>query len=63
MMTRPYICSSNYMQKMSNFNKNIKSEIKADGKVYNWTEVFDTLYYNFIGTNEKTLSKYYATSR
>ncbi|CAD8199886.1 unnamed protein product [Paramecium octaurelia] len=63
MMTRPYICSSNYMQKMSNFNKSTKSEIKIEKQIYNWPELFDSLYYNFIGKNEGVLKQYYATAR
>lgn len=48
---------------MSNFNKSIKCEIKIEKQVYNWTDLFDSLYYNFIGKNEGILKKYYATAR
>lgn len=37
MSTKPYICSSNYLLKMSNFKKDIK-----------WTSVVDSLYWRFI---------------
>lgn len=62
MMTRPYICSSNYIVKMSNFGK-VKEVAKIGGASYEWKEVFDAMYYNFIGCNEEALRSYYATSR
>ena len=47
MMTRPYFSSSNYITKMSNYDKN---------------EVWDALYYNFINKHQQLLSKIYATA-
>ena len=54
MMTRPYFSSSNYIHHMSNLKKT------KDDK---WWEIWDALYYNFIHTHQKLLSKNYATSR
>jgi deoxyribodipyrimidine photolyase-related protein len=50
-MTRPYFSSSNYILKMSEYKKD------------NWCKIYDFLYYNFINTHQKYLSKNYATSR
>jgi deoxyribodipyrimidine photolyase-related protein len=52
MMTRPYICSSNYIRKMSNYNY----------KNSNWFELWDSLYWNFINKHKNILSKIYATA-
>ncbi len=45
-MRRPYISSSNYILKMSNYKKDI------------WCEKWDKLYYEFIKKNKKQLHKY-----
>jgi deoxyribodipyrimidine photolyase-related protein len=50
-MTKPYIASSNYILKMSNYKKG------------EWCKIFDALYYNFINKHETYLSKNYSTSR
>jgi deoxyribodipyrimidine photolyase-related protein len=50
-MTRPYLSSSNYILKMSNYKKD------------KWCIIMDALYYNFINIHKKYLSKNYATSR
>ena len=50
MMTRPYICSSNYIRKMSNYKNS------------NWFELWDSLYWNFINKHKNILSKIYATA-
>lgn len=50
-MTRPYICSSNYILKMSDYPRS------------DWTETMDALYYNFIHIHEKILARNYATAR
>lgn len=42
--TKPYICGSNYIRKMSNF------------KSGEWTDIWDGLFWRFIGTNEKVFS-------
>lgn len=47
-MTRPYISSSNYILKMSNYKKDSS----------NWTEVWDNLYHKFINKNKQKLYKF-----
>ena len=61
MMTRPYVCSSNYIKTMSNYKTNSYDKISLD-KEYYWNEILDSLYYNFINTNKKLLSKIYSTA-
>lgn len=51
MMTRPYLSSSNYILKMSDYKKG------------NWCGLYDALYYNFINTHQDYLGSNYATSR
>ncbi len=43
--TKPYICGSNYIIKMSNYKKG------------NWSDIVDGLYWNFIHTNKDILVK------
>ena len=43
--TKPYICGSNYMIKMSNYKKG------------SWSDIVDGLYWNFIHTNKDILAK------
>ena len=43
--TKPYICGSNYIIKMSNYKKG------------NWSNIVDGLYWNFIHNNKEVLSK------
>lgn len=43
-MTKPYISSSNYLLKLSNFNKD------------EWTDIWNSLFYNFINKNKKILN-------
>ena len=59
MMTRPYICSSNYLKKMSDFKS---SEITINNKKYKWDEIFDALYYNHINNYSKIFKSIYATA-
>lgn len=65
MMTRPYFSSSAYIDRMSNFNKkkNKYDLIKIGKEEYEWFDVWDALYYNFISRNKKYLKTNYATSR
>lgn len=51
MMTRVYFSSSNYILTMSNYKKD------------KWCDIWNILYYYFIFTHQKYLSKNYATSR
>jgi deoxyribodipyrimidine photolyase-related protein len=48
MMTRPYISSSNYIKKMSNYKKE------------DWYDKWDALYWNFVNDNREILKKIYA---
>lgn len=43
--TKPYIASSNYIVKMSDFKKG------------DWCEIFDSLFWNFVGTHFEKLQK------
>ena len=43
--TKPYICGSNYIIKMSNYKKG------------NWSDILDGLYWNFVHNNKEILSK------
>ena len=43
--TKPYICGSNYIIKMSNYKKG------------NWSEIVDGLYWNFVSKNIKSIEK------
>ena len=60
MMNRPYFSSSNYLYKMGQ-NK-VKSKIKLGTEEYDWDEVWDALYYNFINSNKLYLKKIYSTA-
>ena len=51
MMTRPYFSSYNYIIKMSTF------------KLGDWSEIWQALYYTFIGANVKLLKKNYAIAQ
>jgi deoxyribodipyrimidine photolyase-related protein len=50
MMTRPYLSSSNYIKKMSDYKKS------------NWFELWDSLYWFFIYTHKNILYKIYSIS-
>ena len=54
-MKKPYITSSNYILKMSNYKKNIKTQPK---NTIHWSKKWDNLYYNFINKNKKKLYKF-----
>lgn len=43
MSTKPYISSSNYIQRMSNYKKG------------NWSKIWDSLYWQFIANHESKL--------
>ena len=45
MATKPYICGSNYIVKMSDYKKGP------------WCDIVDGLYWNFIEKNQKFLQK------
>jgi len=54
MMTRPYFSSSNYINKMSTFKRS-----KTDG----WSDIWDSLYYNFINKHQDLFKKNYAIAQ
>ncbi len=64
MMKRPYFSSSNYIDKMSTYKKKINKydKIKIKNENYEWYELWDALYYNFINNNQKYLEKNYSTA-
>ena len=63
MMNRPYYSSSNYIFKMSNYKKSDDyHKIKLDDEEYEWYEIWDALYYNFINENKTYLKSIYATA-
>ena len=63
MMNRPYFSSSNYIFKMSNYKKSDDyTKIKINNKEYNWYEIWDALYYNFINKHSTYLKSIYATA-
>jgi len=61
MMNRPYFSSSNYIMKMSHYSKK-DGTIIINNIEYNWTEIWDALYYNFVYNNKDYLKKIYATA-
>jgi len=63
MMNRPYFSSSNYIFKMSNYKKSDEHlKIKLDDEEYEWYDIWDALYYNFINKHKTYLKSIYATA-
>ncbi len=62
MMKRPYFSSSNYIDKMSTYKKKKNINVIKLDEEYEWFEVLDALYYNFINNNSKEFSKNYSTA-
>ena len=62
MTTRPYFSSANYIHKLSSYKKRINHypTIKLDAGTYEWFEVWNCLYYNFINRHQKEFAKNYA---
>jgi deoxyribodipyrimidine photolyase-related protein len=60
MMTRPYVSSSTYLEKMS--RKTLKGDVKIGKKEYTWQDVWRALYYDFLMNQEKRLGNMYAYS-
>lgn len=63
MMSRPYLSSSSYIKKMSNYKKDESVVKLKDGNEYKWYDIWDALYYNFIDKHYAVLKKIYATAR
>jgi len=65
MMSRPYFSSSNYIDKMSNYDKkkNKYKKLKLGDNDYEWFKVWDAIYYNFISTHKSKFKDNYAISR
>ena len=61
MMTRPYVSSSNYILKMSNY-KSKDGLIQIDGIDYSWSEIWDALFWSFVNKNKNYMKKNYATA-
>ena len=64
LMSRPYFSSSNYIDKMSSYKtkNDIYDKIKLGNEEYEWFEIWNALYYNFIDNNKKEFSKNYAVA-
>ena len=62
MMKRPYFSSSNYIDKMSTYKKKKNINLIKLDQDYEWFEVLDALYYNFINNNSKEFAKNYSTA-
>ena len=62
MMTRPYVSSSTYLDKMSRKILDGKTTLgKGKGsKEYSWQEIWRGMYYDFLMNQEKRLGKMYA---
>lgn len=60
MMTRPYIVSSNYLIKMSDY----KSEqcVHINSNIYKWDDILNSLYWTHISSNSEHFKKIYATA-
>jgi deoxyribodipyrimidine photolyase-related protein len=63
MMNRPYFSSSNYIFKMSAYKKSdTYDKIKLGDDEYEWYNIWDALYYNFINHHKTYLKSIYATA-
>lgn len=63
MMSRPYFSTSNYIKKMSNYNKDESSIKLSDDNEYKWYEIWDALYYNLIKKHYNIFKKQYYMAR
>jgi len=60
--TRPYLSSSNYIHHMSSYKKrhDMYKKVSVGKSEYEWYEIWDALYYNFINNNKREFGKNYA---
>lgn len=63
MMSKPYMSSSLYIKKMSNYGKNQSVVKLKDGNEYKWYDIWDALYYNLINKHYDIFKKIYSTAR
>jgi deoxyribodipyrimidine photolyase-related protein len=64
MMKKPYFSSSNYIDKMSCYKRKegIYKKIELQNQLYEWYEIWDALYYNFIDIHQDKLKKIYSVA-
>jgi deoxyribodipyrimidine photolyase-related protein len=65
MMTKPYLCSSNYLKKMGKNNiqdDNTNEDYNDIFKKYKWDEIIDALYYTHINKYKDKFKNIYATA-
>jgi deoxyribodipyrimidine photolyase-related protein len=64
MTTRPYFSASQYINNMSDYkkHKNTYQKITLAGTNYEWFEIWDILFYNFIFDHKHLLAKNYSTA-
>jgi deoxyribodipyrimidine photolyase-related protein len=60
MMTRPYISSSIYLIKMSDYKLDNYDKIKLGSEEYYWNEIWNSLYYNCLNKNKNIFRKIYS---
>ena len=60
-MSKPYFSSANYILKMSDINNKDKV-IEINEEKYNWIEIWNILFYNFVNKNKIKLKKIYSTA-
>ena len=62
-VNRPYFSSSKYIDKTSTYKRNDNyPKIKINKKQYEWYDIWDSLYYNFIENHYNEFIKNYSTS-
>ena len=60
MMTKPYLCSSNYLIKMSDYKS--KECVEINGIKYRWDVIYDSLYYSHINKYMNIFETIYSTA-
>lgn len=63
MMNRPYFSSASYIHRMSSYKKSgMYEKIALEKSNYEWFDIWNALYYNFVNDNQNFLKKNYSTS-